>query len=115
MPNMWEKKMVERGYNYLDGPINSMVEFFKTRIENLKTIIPPSVASRNKKKSKKGAKKRKLVTFDNCDDGDSYERHAGKKFCQYHSTCGHSMDQCTTLKALIKQVKQKSSNYFNKK
>ena len=35
IPNTWEKKMVEQGYNYLDGPIHSTAEFFKTRIENL--------------------------------------------------------------------------------
>ena len=35
MPNRWKKKIVEQGYNYLDGPIHSMVEFFETRIENL--------------------------------------------------------------------------------
>ena len=45
------KKMVEQGYNYLDGPIDSMVVFFDTRIEHLETLIPPSVPSRNKKKS----------------------------------------------------------------
>ena len=39
MPNMWKKKMVEEGYNYLAGPIHSMAEFFETRIENLETSI----------------------------------------------------------------------------
>ena len=48
MPNMWKKKMVEQGYNYLDGPIHSMVDFFKTRIENLEKLIPPSVPLRNR-------------------------------------------------------------------
>ena len=32
---MWQKNMVEQGYNYLDGPIHSMAEFFETRIKNL--------------------------------------------------------------------------------
>ena len=32
MPNTWEKKMVEQGYNYLDGPIHSMAKFFENRI-----------------------------------------------------------------------------------
>ena len=35
MPNMGEKKMVDQRYNYLDGPIHAMAEFFKTRIENI--------------------------------------------------------------------------------
>ena len=63
IPNMWKKKMVEQGYNYLNGPIHSITEFFETRIENLEKSIPLSVPSRNKKKSKKGSKKRKSVTF----------------------------------------------------
>ena len=32
-------EMVEQGYNYLDGPIHSMAEFFETRIENLEKSI----------------------------------------------------------------------------
>ena len=47
MPNTREKKMVEQGYNYLDGSIHSMVEFFETRIENLEKSILPSVLSKN--------------------------------------------------------------------
>ena len=50
--------MIEQGYNYLDGPIHAMAEFFKTRIENLERSIPPSVPSRNGKKSKKASKKK---------------------------------------------------------
>ena len=63
--------MVEQGYNYLDCPIDSMAKFFETRIENLEKSIPPSVPSRNNKKSKKGIKKRKSVTFN-----DIEERHS---------------------------------------
>ena len=59
MPNTWKKKMIEQGYNYLDGPIHAMAEFFETRIENLEKSIPPSVSSRNPKKSKKEKKKEK--------------------------------------------------------
>ena len=35
MPKTWKNKLVEQGYNYLDGPIHSMAEFVKTRIENI--------------------------------------------------------------------------------
>ena len=58
MPNTWKKKMIEQGYNYLDGPIHAMAEFFETRIENLEKSIPPSVPSRNGKKFKKASKKK---------------------------------------------------------
>ena len=40
MPNTWKKKMVEHGYNYIDGAIQSMAEFFVTRIENLDRFYP---------------------------------------------------------------------------
>ena len=53
MPNTWEKKIVEQGYNYLDGPVHSMAEFFETRIEILQKSIPPSVPSKNKKTKRK--------------------------------------------------------------
>ena len=115
MPNMWEKKMVEQGYNYLDGPIHYMVEFFETRIENLEKLIPPSVPSRINKKSKKGSKKRKAATFNDSYDKNSDQGHIGKKFCQYHDTCRHTMDQYTTLKALVKQAKLKKSKPFDKR
>ena len=57
----WEKKMVEQGYNYLDGTIHSMSEFFETRNVNIEKSIPPSVPSRNNRKTKKkGQGKRNL-------------------------------------------------------
>ena len=44
VPNTWKKKMVEQGYNYLDGSIIAMTEFFQTRIENIEKSISPSVS-----------------------------------------------------------------------
>ena len=82
MPNMWEKKMVEEGYNYLDSPIHSMTEFFEIMIENLEKSIPLSVPSRNNKKSKKGPKKKKFVTSGISKDEDSEEEQKVKEFCQ---------------------------------
>ena len=79
MPNMQEKKMAEQGYNYLDGPIYSMAEIIETRIENLEKTIPPSVHSRNRKKSKKSTKKRTAVTFGDCKDKDLDQGHKEKK------------------------------------
>ena len=40
MPNMWEKNIVGWGYNYLDGRIHSMAEFFEIRIANSEKSIP---------------------------------------------------------------------------
>ena len=94
--------MVEQGHNYLDGPIHSMAQFFETRIEKLEKFIPASVPSRNKKKSKKRFKKRKLVTFVDSKDKDSENAHKGKKLYQHHGTCRHTTEECTTLKALIR-------------
>ena len=109
MPNMWKKKTVEQA-------THSMAELFETRIENLEKSIPPSVPSRNKfKKSKKGSKKRKGVTFDDFEDEDLKEEHNGKKNCQYHSTCGYTTDECTTLKAVVNQAKQKKEKKVSEK
>ena len=91
-----------------------MAEFFETEIEDLEKSNPPSVPSRNRKKSKKRFKKRKEVAFNDSKYEDSEEAHKGKKFCKCHSTCGHTTDECTTLKALVKQVKQKKENISRK-
>ena len=108
--------MVEQGYNYLDDSIDFMAEFFQTRIANLEKSISQSVYSRNNRKSKKGSKKRKLVSFNNFYNEDSDQRHTGMKFCQHQGACGHAMDHCTTtLQALAKQAKQKKSKHFDKK
>ena len=37
MPNTWEKKMEEQGYNYLDGLVQAKVELFEIRIENYRS------------------------------------------------------------------------------
>ena len=64
-----------------------MVEFFKMKIENLKKSIPPSVPASNRKKEQEKVQEKK------------------KGFCQYHGIHGHTMEQCTTLKALVRQAK----------
>ena len=71
MPNTWKKKTAEQGYNCVDGPIYSMVKLYETRIENLEKSIPPSVFSRNNRKSKKGSRKSKATTFNNSEDENS--------------------------------------------
>ena len=97
--------MVEQGYNCLDGSIHSMAEFFKTRIKNLEKLIPPSVPSRNNRKSKKGSKKRNAITFNDSENEDLDQGHSQMMFCQYQGTCGHTTDQNSTLKAQVKQAK----------
>ena len=114
MPNIWKKKIVEQGNNYLDGPVHFMAKFFEKRKKNLEKSIPPTVLTRNKRKSKKGCKKRKSTNFNDSDNEDS-EGLLGKKFCQYHGICWHTTDQCTTLKVLVKHAKQKKSKHFDKK
>ena len=102
MLNKCEKKVVEQGYNYIDDPIDFMVEFFETRIENLEKIISPSVSSRNRNKNKKGSKIRRAATFVNFEDKDTDNEYKGKKLCKYHITCGHTTDECAIPKALIR-------------
>ena len=76
-------------------------------IENLEKSIPPSVPSRNKKKNKKHSKKRDVATFHDSEEEDSDEKSKGKTFCKFHGTCGHITDEHISLKALIRQAKQK--------
>ena len=55
-----------------------------------------------------------MATFKNFEEEDPDQGHTGNKFCQYYGTCEHTMDLCTTLKALAKQAKQKRSKHFDK-
>ena len=98
--------MVEQGYNYLGNPIHSMPEFFETTIKNLEKSIPPSIPSRNKRKSKKVPKKRNAVTFDNSQEKDLHQRHIGKKFLTetwhvrtYHGSIHHAQGTSQADKA----------------
>ena len=70
MPNTWEKKMVEREYNYLDVTFYPMAEIFERRNENQEKSTPPSFRSRNHKNGKRGSKKRKTVTISDSEDED---------------------------------------------
>ena len=67
------------------------------------------------RKSNKCSKKRKAVTFDDSENEDLDQRQKGKKFCQCYSMCIHTMGNCTMLRALVKQAKQKRNNPFDKK
>ena len=68
-----------------------MAEFFETRTENLEKSIPPTVPLRNNKKSKKGSKKRKSVTFDDFGDDDADQGYKGN-LRTYHRSVYHSQD-----------------------
>ena len=48
-------------------------------------------------------------------DEDSADEYKGKMFCKYHCTCRHTTNECTTLKTLVKQAKQKKGKHFKKK
>ena len=102
IPNIRKKKIVGQGY--YDGSIQSMAELLENRIEKLEKSIHPNVPSRNKKNNY--CKKRKAVIFKSSQDEDSDEEEKGKTFCKYHDMCRHTMNECTTLKALFKQAKQ---------
>ena len=49
MPNAWEKNIVEQRYNYLDGPIHYLADFFEIKKENLEKLILPCDPSRKGK------------------------------------------------------------------
>ena len=81
MPNLWKKKMVEQGYNYLDGSIQNMAEFFETRIENLERF--DSKKESNKSQNTKSNKQRKHSNQNVSEEKNSQGTENGKKFCQY--------------------------------
>ena len=82
-----------------------MAKFFKTRIENLKKSIPPNVPSRNREIRNEGSKKMKALTYKASEDEDSNVDGKGKKFCKTYGMWECTTDECTTLKALIRQAK----------
>ena len=117
MPSLWRKKMTKQRYNYLDRSIQEISGFFETRVDNLETPAhPPAMKSLTIKKKKKNSKKRKAVSFEDSDkdSSDDEKPSSRKKFCQYHGKCNHSMDECTTFKALIKGAKYNKSNGYRK-
>ena len=59
--------------------------------------------------------KRKAVTLNDSKGNDLDQGQKGIKFYEYHGMCGHTTDQCITLKALVKQAKQKRSKLFDRK
>ena len=100
--------MIKQGYNYLDRPIQEMPAFFETRAENLETpASPPTVRSISEKKKKKNSKKRKASSYEDSkvDSSGNKESPSKMKFSQYHGKCGHSADECTTVKAQIRKAK----------
>ena len=76
---------------------------------------PTKWSLKNNKNSKNGSKKRKAVTLDGPEGEGLDEGQNRKKFRQYNGTCGHTTDQCTTLKALVKQTKEKRKIQFDKR
>ena len=102
--------MIEQGNKFLDVLIQYMAEFFEVKIENLEKLIPPSIPSRYKKKSKK----RKAVALEDSGGEDSEEETKRKQFCKHHGMCGHTTDKNNTHKALIKQKKLMRVTYNRK-
>ena len=97
--------MVEQGYNYLDGCIQNMTEFYETRVENLERF--DSKKDSNKDKKNKANKKRKHSNNNVSDAKKFQETESGKKYCHYHGTCGHSTLKCTLVKSLVEKEKLK--------
>ena len=74
--------MVELEYYYLDCPLNSMAEYFKTSIENLEESIP-KVFHQEIEKEKKRIKQRKTTTHEDLEDEDLEKKTKSKKFCAH--------------------------------
>ena len=66
-------------------------------------------------RKRKNLKKRKATFLDDSGDEDLNNKISGKKFFKYHSTCGHTTDECTMLKVLIRQTEEKIDIHFKNK
>ena len=73
------RKKVEKGYNYLDGSIQSMVEFFETRIEKSERF--DSKKNFNKGQKSKSSKIRKHSNQNVSEEKSSSRTDSGKAFC----------------------------------
>ena len=117
MPNSWQKKMTEQGFNYIAYRLDQICDFFQTRCENLES---QAETSSDKKKKSSGKKKgKKKVKISEASDSSSAESEAEgkseKKHCIYHGWCGHTSNRCQTLKELIRKSKQKQKKGYAKK
>ena len=114
MPETWQNRMTEQGYNYLDVTVSvqNMADFFESRSENLEVKTGIKKA---KKSNNKSSKKRKAVQLDEeSEESSEDEKSHRSKYCMFHERCGHTTDQCTALKGLVKNKKKKRSKYDKK-
>ena len=105
--------MVEQGYNYLDGSIQHMTKFFKTKIENLEMF--DTKKDSKKKQHNKSNKKRKYFNNYVSDGKSSQGTQTGKMFCQYHGTCGHSTNKFTLVQTLVQNEKLKKQKVIKER
>merc|ERR1711966_427836 len=111
MPETWQNRMTEQGYNYLDVTVTvqNMADFFESRSENLEVKTGIKKA---KKSNNKPSKKRKAVQFD--EESSEEKKSHRSKYCMFHGRCGHTIDQCTALKELVKSKKKNRSKYMTR-
>ena len=100
IPNIWKKKMIEQGQNSL-----------RQRLKIQKSDSCQNLPCETERRTRKGPRKGKLQFFHNFEDKDLDEGHKGKTFCLYYSMCGHTLDECSPLKSLIRQTKQVKSKH----
>ena len=53
--------MVEQGYNYLDGSIHSMADFFETRINQSHQVFPDETEKNPRKGPRKGKERLLMI------------------------------------------------------
>ena len=130
MPTTWKKKTMEQGFNYANSTVKEMTDFFETREENLEPKEEKKKFSAAAKKSLEKIKKRKREDSDSSvvkslkkikkrkrEDSNSsvvkfseefsVEHHANSKYFILRCKCGHSMDSCKDLRAMINKHEQK--------
>ena len=108
--------MIEQGLNYADSIVKEMINFFKTRVENLQPKEEKKKSSAAAKKTLKKIKNRKQEDSDSSVVESSEEstdaRCPNKKYCILHDECSHSTDNCKDMRAMVNKHKQKKNKNF---
>ena len=86
-----------------------MADFFETRVENFIKINPTNCSFKKQEKEEKRIQKKESSVDEDSDKGTK-----GKNFCKYNGTYGYNMNDCMTLKALIRLAKQKRGKQYKK-
>ena len=100
VPNSWQKAMILQDFDPLQKTVREFIQFCERleQVEHTDGSVPV------KNPPKKGGTNAKKRTHDSKSKGESTPKD-GKNCLLHGDNCGHSTDQCYTLKAQAKKMK----------